>query len=113
VQSHCDKVCNHPHSALQLSFFAIAAHQWLQIHCKGCWYHLYFDQVATTSSKDHASRNLIVSWHGAFFELVFLPVFFATVFLQNHCSKGAITLPQGCNHSHAWLLATIFLFLQS
>jgi hypothetical protein len=29
-------------------------------------------------------------------------------FLQNHCSKGAITLPQGCNHSHAWLLAIFF-----
>jgi hypothetical protein len=54
----------------------------------------------------------ILQCHGMelfFWTGVFLPVFFATVFfLQNHCSKGAITLPQGCNHSHAWFLATTF-----
>jgi hypothetical protein len=30
--------------------------------------------------------------------MLFLQLFF----LQSHCAKGAITLRQGCNHSHAW-----------
>jgi hypothetical protein len=59
----------------------------LQPHCQGCCNHLYFHQVATTSSKDHPSRNLTVSWHGAFFELVYCNRTFFTCFLQSqsHC----------------------------
>jgi hypothetical protein len=36
-------ICNQLHSGLQLYFFfAIAAHQSLQTHCKGCCNHQYF-----------------------------------------------------------------------
>jgi hypothetical protein len=92
--SHWDMICNQLHSGLQLSFsFAIAAHQSLQTHCKGCCNHQYF------WTRLQPSFNLTVSWHGAFFlKLVFfLPVFFwNSFFLQNHCSKVAITLLWGC-----------------
>jgi hypothetical protein len=78
----------------------------LQPHCKGCCNHLYFHQVATTSSKHHPSRNLTVSWHGAFFELVYCNRTFFLVFcnrndtairVQSHCDKVATTHILVCN----------------
>jgi hypothetical protein len=69
--------------------------------------------VATTSSKDQSSRNLIVSWHWAFFELVYCNHTFFTSFLQSqsHCYKGAITLRQDLQSTTFWF-GTVF-FLQS
>jgi hypothetical protein len=129
-QSHCYKGaitlrqgCNHPHAGFATVFFAIAAHQWLQPHCKGCCNHVYFHQVATTSSKHELSRNLTVSWHGAFlnwfFAIALLPffcnrshtLFFATVFLQSqHISGCNHTFNLFCNHMYFHQVA--FLQLQ-
>jgi hypothetical protein len=94
-QTHCYKgaialrqSCNHPHAGFATIFFAIAAHQWLQPHCKGCCNHLYCHQVATTSSKHQPSCNLTVSWlelflNWFFCNRTFLPVFLQLFFLQS------------------------------
>jgi hypothetical protein len=127
LQSHCGKVAITHMLVLQLSFFAITAHQWLQPHCKGCCNHLYCHQVATISNKHQPSRNLTVSWLELFFWTGFFAItlfylFFATVFcnrshmlflqlflfLQSHGAKGAITLRQGCNHAYDWFSNCIF-----
>jgi hypothetical protein len=103
-QSHCYKGAITLRQGLQSPtfwfatvFFAIVAHQWLQIHCKGCCNHLYFHQVATTSSKGHPSRNLTVSWHGAFFWTGLLQshfyLFFCNCFFCNRSTSAVATTP--------------------
>jgi hypothetical protein len=94
MQSHCDKICNQLHSSLQLSFFAITAHESLQTHCKGCCNHQFFDQVATHQGKTTLAAILQCRGTELFFETgVFCTrVFLKLFFLQNHCCKVAITL---------------------
>jgi hypothetical protein len=55
-------------------FFAIAAHQSLQTHCKGCCNHQYFDQVATHQAKTTLAAILHCRGTELFFET---GVFFA------------------------------------
>jgi hypothetical protein len=59
----------------------------LQPQCNLFCNHPYFHQVAITLSKHLPSRNMTVSWHEAFFELVFCNrtfyLYFAIVFLQS------------------------------
>jgi hypothetical protein len=103
-QTHCYKgaitlrqTSNHPHAGFATVFFAIAAHQWLQPHCKGCCNHLYCQQIATTLSKHQPSRNLTVSW----LEL------FLTGFLQSHFFTCFLQLFFLQSQSHA-VFATVF-----
>jgi hypothetical protein len=85
----------------------------LQPHCQNDCNNLYFQQVATTSSKDQSSRILtVISW--SFFLNWFIAIaLFLPVFLQSqsHCYKGAITLRQDLQ-STTFRFATVF-FLQS
>jgi hypothetical protein len=62
-------------------FFAIAAHQSLQTHCKGCCNHQYFDQVATHRAKTTLAailqcRGTELFFNWCFFTRVFLKLFF-------------------------------------
>jgi hypothetical protein len=102
LQSHCGKVVITHMLVLQLSLFAIAAHQWLQPHCKGCCNHLYCHQVATTSSKHQPSRNLTVSWLELFlnwfFAIAIFYLFFCNCFFCN-CSHMLFLQLFFCNHT--------------
>jgi hypothetical protein len=96
-QSHCDMICNQLHSGLQLYFSLQSQHISRCKHtAKDVAITSIFGLGCNPSSKDHPSFNNTVSWHEAFLfflKLVFFyPCFFETVFLQNHCSKVAITL---------------------
>jgi hypothetical protein len=118
LQSHIYLFCNHTAIKsqsrtclfMQLGFFCNRSTSAVCNHTvKDVCNHLYFHQVATTSSKDQSSRNLIVSWHWAFFELVYCNRTFFTCFLQSqsHCYKGAITLRQDLQ-STTFCFATVF-----
>jgi hypothetical protein len=74
LQSHCYKGAITLRQDLQSTtfwfatvFFAIAAHQSLQTHCKGCYNHQYFDQVATHQAKTTLAAILQCRGTGAFF----------------------------------------------
>jgi hypothetical protein len=119
-QSHCYKGAITLRQDLQSTTFWFATVFFLQSqHISHCKYTA--KDVAITCNltrlQPHQAKTIvaaILQCHGMelFFELVFFYLCFLQLFfLQNHCSKGAITLPQGCNHSHAWFLATTFCWI--
>jgi hypothetical protein len=94
LQSHCDKVtimhmrqgCNHALAGFCNYFFAIAAHQWLQLYCNGFCNHPYFTRL-----KPHqANTNLVAIFKGH------------AAFFQTHVSGSSESHTQiCCNHTYS------------
>jgi hypothetical protein len=113
LQSHCDKIAITHMFVYATGFFCNCSTSAVCNHTvKDVCNHLYFHQVATTSSKDQSSRNLTVSCHWAFFELVYCNrTFFTSFFNRNHTAiRVQSHCDNICNQPHSGLQ---LFFLQS
>jgi hypothetical protein len=112
LQSHCDKIAITHMFVYATGFFSNRSTSAVCYHTvKDVCNHLYFHQVATTSSKDQSSRILTVSWRGPFLNW-FIAI---ALFYQFFCNRNHIAIrvqshcDNFCNQPHSGLQLSFFL----